>query len=445
MCKYIIVFMFSSLVIGANCAIAEDIAAPLCEDFSTPPPPEFEELAKIDYGYFDLDFPIEDFQSEGQVSYEEDFNDGVADQWYFDDQLWYIDSGMLKIDSYYWVGSAGTAYYYGSEFTDVTLQADMSKRLGDGSWYNSLMFSLSSEGRYLFAITPNGEYCLWRNWSDGSGDFLIDWTFSNRLNTGFGVWNRLRVQVNGPNIYLYINDSFVNSYYDVDYLSKGYIGFLSKDEVREINYYDNVFATGIDDGEVLFTWPIDPDNPSAGHFGPCTDWPNKSDGCYWLSDSSEDINTVWRDAQPFQQYPCDGCGRRKRYHLGADYNIGSDAADAGEPVYPAASGTISEVMSNIRGWGNIIFVKHETPDGTYTSMYAHVDWLPSGQPEEGVSVSPDNPIAEVGNGGGLYPYHLHFEIRRGINTAPGPAYTWRRVQEGPQGQIDPNAFIRSFK
>lgn len=193
-----------------------------------------------------------------------------------------------------------------------------------------------------------------------------------------------------------------------------------------------------------FTWPIDPDNISGGHYGPCGD-SDHLDGCFWLSDALEERDRIWRDAQPFQRYRCDVYPCNGMYHLGADYNLGSGAADNGLPVYPAAAGIVSRVLSNVRGWGNIVFIEHSFFDETYTTMYAHVEWLESGPPLKRSAVSSENPIARVGNGVGLYPYHLHFEIRLGDDTSPGRAYSKQRVQSGPQGQIDPNAFIGSFK
>lgn len=201
-----------------------------------------------------------------------------------------------------------------------------------------------------------------------------------------------------------------------------------------------------------FTWPVDPQNPSSGHYGRCREWGKKPDGCYWLSDTSEDRSTVWIDVQPFQRYKWQGHG----FHLGADYNFGQEPSDKGKPVYPTAKGFIplGGVKTNQCGFGNIIFVRHDTSFGTYTSMYAHVDWLTSGPPKEGDQVSSDSPIAIVGNGSwnnrsckkqkkGSWPYHLHFELREGDNITNGIAYTPYQMDKGPQGQIDPDAFISS--
>jgi murein DD-endopeptidase MepM/ murein hydrolase activator NlpD len=146
------------------------------------------------------------------------------------------------------------------------------------------------------------------------------------------------------------------------------------------------------------------------------------------------------------------------FALGADYNFGQEPSDGGKPVYPTAKGTIplGGVKTNQCGFGNIVFVRHETSFGTYTSMYAYVEWLTSGPPKEGDEVSPDLPIANIGNGSwnnpsckkqkkGSWPYHLHCELREGVDIWNGLAYTADQTEKGTEAQIDPNAFISSHR
>jgi len=200
-----------------------------------------------------------------------------------------------------------------------------------------------------------------------------------------------------------------------------------------------------------FTWPIDPYNTTAGHDGPCGDWKEKGkklpDGCFWVSDNSEDAKITWRDAQPFQRHLNK---KYDAYHLGADYNFGGGAADKGKLVYPAADGTIRAATLNVCGWGNVIFVEHSTDSEIITTMYGHVDWLPSGPPSG--QVTTQTPIAVVGNGAwncgkknrGKYPYHLHLEVRKGDSIDVRRGYTDNQLGAdvlGPQGQVDPNKFI----
>ena len=203
--------------------------------------------------------------------------------------------------------------------------------------------------------------------------------------------------------------------------------------------------------EQTFLWPVDPKNFTIGHYSACREWPRDSEGCYWLSDTSTAGAKIWRDVQPFlRHYFNEG------YHLGADYNIGSGNQDRGKLVYSTSKGVITKVLENECGWGNIIFIRHDTSFGTYTSMYAHVDWINGTKPKKGLYVEGGIPIAEIGNGAwnspkcskekkGSYPAHLHFEIREGEDTTPGPAYIKNINRKPPQGQIDPNAFISAHR
>lgn len=200
-----------------------------------------------------------------------------------------------------------------------------------------------------------------------------------------------------------------------------------------------------------FRWPVDPLNMDAGKYGPCADWSGDPVGCYWLSSGATNPRTTWRDAQPFQRHLY---SVTNGWHLGADYNL---SKDAGRDVYPAAPGKVAAVVEDKCGWGNVIFVRHTLSNGDpITTMYAHVAWLPSGKPNADVNVSPEAPIARVGTawrakcGGKLadYPPHLHFELRESTSTELGKAYTADQLpvgEKGPEGQVDPNAFISTHR
>jgi murein DD-endopeptidase MepM/ murein hydrolase activator NlpD len=160
----------------------------------------------------------------------------------------------------------------------------------------------------------------------------------------------------------------------------------------------------------------------AAGFAACADWPRVADACYWISANG------WRDANPFQRHyntaPVPG------YHLGADWNFGSGAAEL--PVSAVADGIISSVQPDVSGWGNIVFIRHNTPWGIYTSMYAHVNWASFGMPLVDQNVAQGQQIAVMANANGSYALPLHLEIRAavvpirtGIMTNKAPAITNR--------------------
>lgn len=188
-----------------------------------------------------------------------------------------------------------------------------------------------------------------------------------------------------------------------------------------------------------FSWPIDPLSADGGVDGACGDWPGDPNGCCLLASG-------WRDASPFQRHEVK-LKSLKGYHLGADWNCGSGGADLALPVYPTAKGTVSRVVVEPKktSWGNTVFIVHQTSFGTFTSVYADVNWLASGPPAIGSAVTPSVAIAVVGDANGYYKdeAHLHFEIRSRNDTTIGAAYTPSAVLVGPEGQLDPNAFVQA--
>ncbi len=77
----------------------------------------------------------------------------------------------------------------------------------------------------------------------------------------------------------------------------------------------------------------------------------------------------------------------------------------GDPVLAAASGKVTLVTNSLRGYGNLIVIKHNTG---YLSVYAHNSKM---LVKEGQSVAKGQKIAEVGSTDSDRP-NLHFEIRR---------------------------------
>jgi lipoprotein NlpD len=79
--------------------------------------------------------------------------------------------------------------------------------------------------------------------------------------------------------------------------------------------------------------------------------------------------------------------------------------ELGEPVIAAASGQVVYAGSGLRGYGNLLIIKH---NDTYLSAYAHNDRLLK---SEGDTVKAGEQVAEMGSSG-VNRVKLHFEIRR---------------------------------
>jgi lipoprotein NlpD len=91
-------------------------------------------------------------------------------------------------------------------------------------------------------------------------------------------------------------------------------------------------------------------------------------------------------------------------------NKGIDiAGKVGEPVLAAADGKVVYAGNSLRGYGNLVIVKH---DNTYLTAYAHNSKL---LVKEGDSVRKGQKIAEMGDTDTNSP-KLHFELR--VNGKP---------------------------
>lgn len=87
-------------------------------------------------------------------------------------------------------------------------------------------------------------------------------------------------------------------------------------------------------------------------------------------------------------------------------NKGIDlAGKTGDPVLAAAPGKVVYAGSGLRGYGNLVIVKHDT---TFLSAYAHNSKI---LVKEGDGVTRGQKIAEVGSSDADQP-KLHFEIRK---------------------------------
>ncbi len=83
------------------------------------------------------------------------------------------------------------------------------------------------------------------------------------------------------------------------------------------------------------------------------------------------------------------------------------AAPLGAPVRAADNGVVAYAGNQIRGFGNMLLIKHA--DGLITA-YAHADKLLVAR---GDVVSRGQVVARVGKSGGIDAPQLHFEVRRG--------------------------------
>jgi murein DD-endopeptidase MepM/ murein hydrolase activator NlpD len=83
------------------------------------------------------------------------------------------------------------------------------------------------------------------------------------------------------------------------------------------------------------------------------------------------------------------------------------AAPRGTPIHAAASGTVTYVGNELRGFGNLVLIRH---DGGYVTAYAHADEITVAR---GDSIKAGQVIGRLGATGDVTEPQLHFEIREG--------------------------------
>ncbi|HMV44338.1 MAG TPA: M23 family metallopeptidase [Leptospiraceae bacterium] len=130
------------------------------------------------------------------------------------------------------------------------------------------------------------------------------------------------------------------------------------------------------------------------------------------------------DAQPFG----------KNSHLGEDWNR-VDGMDLGEPVYASSNGIVSFVQDIGGGWGNVVRIVHCMPDGKlYETLYAHFQTVIV---KPNAMVLRGQKIGTIGDAGGKYSPHLHFELREDIHLPVGHGYSVLTA-----GYLNPKEFIK---
>ena len=142
---------------------------------------------------------------------------------------------------------------------------------------------------------------------------------------------------------------------------------------------------------------------------------------------AKDKKDEWYNAQDF------GANN----HLGEDWNKNSGGdTDCGEPVFAAASGTIIFAEDAGIGWGNVVIIEHNLPDGKRVqTLYGHLQKILKTSGE----VKIREQIGTIGNADGRYLCHLHFELRQEncpMWNETGAGYSTER-----NGWLDPSDFI----
>ncbi len=152
----------------------------------------------------------------------------------------------------------------------------------------------------------------------------------------------------------------------------------------------------------------------------------------------------WFDATGFARLYRQGTSSQA-YHTGADMNLNSPYWDSDKhsPISAAAAGVVT-YANRVAGWGNIIVIRHDpliTTGQVLYGRYAHVESM---KVKVGDRVVRGQQICTVGNGEGLYAYHLHFDLSPTSILSTQP-WHWPGMNRDLllQHYIDPQDFIKN--
>ena len=131
-------------------------------------------------------------------------------------------------------------------------------------------------------------------------------------------------------------------------------------------------------------------------------------------------------------------------HLGEDWNgnTGGDT-DLGDPIYTIGNGVVVLSEDVKMGWGNCIIIRHAYRDTTgkiemVDSLYGH---LLQRLVKVGQCVERGELIGKMGSNNGMYPAHLHLEVRK--NLAIGMNRT--KFARDYSNYYSPTAFIEAHR
>ena len=128
-------------------------------------------------------------------------------------------------------------------------------------------------------------------------------------------------------------------------------------------------------------------------------------------------------------------------HLGEDWATAKGDATLGEPVYSVADGWVSVAVNSDNAWGSVVFVCYRTGETRWPSfvevMYAELDSITV---KPGDFVKRGQKIGTIGNAGGLYKAHLHWEVRQTVGIGFGPGFSPRR-----DGWLEPSDFLSAHR
>ncbi len=184
-------------------------------------------------------------KSFSNANWSENFNDGVANNFYDDDSGNWSVSGnefiMIQGDAtnFPWSGA-----YYNRVYTDFSYAIDVKRVSGPTTKSQALLFrGVDTGNTYMFNIaddTVDAYYSLWVRSGGLDYKMLVGWTTTPHVSMGLNVWNTLQVVCIGPTIALYANGNLLTTVNDNTYTSgKVGVGSYADADGYEV-HFDNL-------------------------------------------------------------------------------------------------------------------------------------------------------------------------------------------------------------
>jgi tRNA A-37 threonylcarbamoyl transferase component Bud32 len=146
----------------------------------------------------------------------------------------------------YFIQAADKDYYYLGQayvsFSDVVIEVDATQILGpanDNNYYGAGCRLQSDGGAYVFIISGQGYYAIYREDGEAGGEFLVDWTESDVIHQG-NATNHLRAICDGSRLAIAINGEFLAEVEDDTYTTGDVllVGSTLEDGATEIHFDD---------------------------------------------------------------------------------------------------------------------------------------------------------------------------------------------------------------
>lgn len=221
----------------------------------------------------DLDIPTGEVMLTWDLNanFNEDFNDGIADNWIPVSGSWDVSGGSYNSSSTSHVISSS---YYDQDYSNFELEARMRKTAGLNDFGMGLHFNgdpsiINSDGYWIngyhlyYSIT--GEWLLFK-YVGGSFSYLQPHIVSPDIATGMGSWNKVKVVFADGYIDVYFNDVLQGTYFDNTFLigksavamydqilmGEGEVDYVTMAELAkgytfgeiQVNSFSNAFNTG---------------------------------------------------------------------------------------------------------------------------------------------------------------------------------------------------------